>query len=107
MKRKHSRFSIASFLVSILAVGATVLVFMVASHLMESWGPGGIAEYTPEGMYLLLFILATLVIDLVAIGLGIAGVARKGTVQVFAIVGIALAGIAGALSALLVLGSIE
>jgi hypothetical protein len=86
MERKHSGLGIASFITSVVASISLVLLVVIAGALEVS-APGWIDEESVAAMVLGLFIFALLVVDIVALGLGIAGLIQKNRKKLFAILG--------------------
>jgi hypothetical protein len=86
MEQKHSGIGIASFITSVVASILLGLMVVIAGA-MEIATPGGLDEKTAAAMVLGLFIIALLVVDIVALGLGIAGLFQKDRKKLFAILG--------------------
>lgn len=86
MEQKHSGIGIAAFITSVVASIFLVLMVVVAG-VMEVATPGGLNEESVPAMVLGLFIIVLLVMDLVALGLGIAGLFQKDRKKLFAILG--------------------
>jgi hypothetical protein len=86
MEQKHSGLGIASFITSFVASISLVLLVVIAGALEVS-APGWIDEESVAAMVLGLFIFALLVVDIVALGLGIAGLIQKKRKKLFAILG--------------------
>lgn len=90
MEQKHSGLGIASFILS-MALGALIFLLFIVATMMEASTPGGIDENSPGAILLGLFLVACLGIDVVAIGLGIAGLMQKDRKKAFSIMGIVFA----------------
>jgi len=103
VEMKHSRLGIASFIMSIV-IGVLVLVTIVTAGVMQVSTPGGMDENAPTTILIGLAIL--LLLGLVAIGLGIAGVFQKDCKKVFAILGLVFStGIIIGTVALMIIGN--
>ena len=86
LERKHSGMGMASFVLSIVAGVAIFALFTVAG-MMEASTPGGMDERDPEVVLLGLGIIAAILADLVALGLGVAGLCQPDRKKVFAVLG--------------------
>ncbi|MEO8001410.1 MAG: hypothetical protein ABI644_06000 [Arenimonas sp.] len=84
---KHSKLGIASFIMSIV-IGVLVVATVVTAGVMQVSTPGGMDEKATSTMLIGLAIIGLLGLDLVAIGLGFAGVFQKDCKKVFAILGL-------------------
>lgn len=84
--RKHSGLGIASFTTSIVSSVLIIFLFTIAGA-MEASAPGGIDEESPEAVFLGLSILTFLFTSLVALGLGIGGLADRERKKIFATLG--------------------
>jgi len=105
VEMKHSRLGIASFIMSIV-IGVLVLVTIVTAGVMQVSTPGGMDENAPTTILIGLAILLLLGLDVVAIGLGIAGVFQKDCKKVFAILGLVFStGIIIGTVALMIIGN--
>ncbi len=92
MDQRNSGLGIASFVLSI--VTAVMLFFLIViAAVMESSTPGGIDESAPGAVVLGLFMIAFLLIDLLAVGLGIGGLMKRDTKKVLAILGTCIASV--------------
>lgn len=87
MEKKHSGLGISSFVISIIT-GVLMFVLIVVAGLMEVSTPGGIDENSASAMLVGLFMIALIIVDLVAVGLGIAGLAQRDRSRVFAVLGL-------------------
>ena len=94
-EEKHSRLGIASFTLAIIVAVAMLATFVIAG-LLHSSHPDG--PYPGQALVGIVAILLMLV-DVVAVGLGIASISQSGVKKVFGILGLIF-------SALTVLGSI-
>jgi len=83
---QHSGMGIASFVISI---SVAILVFLVfaAAGAAEVSTPGGIDPESPMAVIVGLFIVSLILADLVALGLGIAGLVQKEKKRLFAVLG--------------------
>jgi len=81
MEQKHSGIGIASFITSIV-VGILIFFVIVVSGVMAVSMPS-------EGLFVVvgLFVIALLIADIVALGLGIGGLCQKDRKKIFAILG--------------------
>ncbi|MFP4173662.1 MAG: hypothetical protein ACLFV4_12195 [Candidatus Hydrogenedentota bacterium] len=90
--RKHSGLGIASFITSLVS-GFFLLIMFGVAGVMETTTPGGIDEESAEAMIVGLFIFAFLGLSLVALGLGIAGLAQNDRRKIFALLGTIFSGV--------------
>ena len=86
MENKHSGIGIASFVISI-ATGVFTFLLMVVAGVMEVSTPGGIDENSVEAVVTGLFLIALLLLDLVALGLGVGGLLQKDRRKLLAVLG--------------------
>jgi hypothetical protein len=86
MEKKHSMLGIASFVLSLLT-GFALFALIVVAGVLETTTPGGLDEKSPVAMIVGLLLFAGMGVDIVANGLGIAGVFQKDCKIVFAILG--------------------
>jgi hypothetical protein len=84
--KKHSGIGIASFVISVGAGLGIFLVFVVAG-IMETTTPGGINEKSASAIIVGFCIIGLLFVNLVAIGLGLGGLMKKGKKKIFAVLG--------------------
>jgi hypothetical protein len=99
MEKKHSMLGIASFVLSLLT-GFALFALIVVAGVLETTTPGGLDENSPVAVIVGLFLFAGVGVEVVAIGLGIAGMFQKNCKIVFAILGtvfsaLALLGVVG------------
>ncbi len=87
----HSRLGIASFALS-LAMGAVLFQLVVILGVLESTTPGGLDEDSAVTIILGLLVIFSLFLDLVAFGLGIAGIFQHRRKKMFAILGAIFSG---------------
>lgn len=87
---KHSGLGIASFVISTV-MGVAMLVLIVLAGVLETTTPGGMDEESLAAVLIGLFMFAFLFIDLLAAGLGIAGLLQKDRKKIFAILGVIIA----------------
>ena len=85
-RQGQSKLGIASLLISILTSIGLLIVFIVAG-VIESNTYGGIDEESAGAIILGLFIFGFAFLDLLAIGLGIAGIFQKTRDRITAIIG--------------------
>lgn len=102
VERKHSGLGIASFVVSIIT-GLMMFMLFVVAGVMETSTPGGMDENSVEAMLVGLFLFALLFLDLLAAGLGVAGLFQKERRKLFAILGLVFAAATIVITLLLVL----
>ncbi len=104
MELKHSGMGIASFIISIIGSVSMFVLFALAGA-MEASKPGGMDERSTQVVVLGLLIIIILFANLVAVGLGVAGLFQKERKKVFAILGTIFSGITVILTvALLIIG---
>src|SRR5207253_8753704 len=87
LPRPHSAMGIASFIISVVTGFGMFAMFVIAG-IMQSTAPGGMDERSVGAIILGFCIIGLLAIDLVAAGLGIAGVCQKDRKKIFAVLGI-------------------
>ena len=87
MEKKHSGLGITSFVLSLL-VGLLVFLILVVAGIMETRRPGGMPEDSPVTILVGLVIIGAMMLDLLAVVLGIVGLVQKDTKKVFAILGL-------------------
>jgi hypothetical protein len=83
---KHSGIGIASFVISIVAGVAILIVFAIAG-ILEATTPGGMDEKSAAAILTGLCIIALILVDIVALGLGLAGLFQRDRKKLFAILG--------------------
>lgn len=84
---KHSGLGIASFVLS-MTVGLVVFVLIAIAGYQEMKTPGGMDENAPETMLLGLLMMGALLLNLVGVALGIAGVVQKDRKKIFGVLGL-------------------
>ncbi|HJX24537.1 MAG TPA: hypothetical protein VJ252_00135 [Chthoniobacterales bacterium] len=84
--KKHSGIGIASFAISLGAGLGIFLVFVIAG-IMETTTPGGMNEKSASAIIVGFSIIGLLFANLVAIGLGLGGLMKKGKKKLFAVLG--------------------
>jgi hypothetical protein len=65
-----------------------MFVLIVIAGVMEASTPGGIDENSASAVIVGLFIFALIAVDVVALGLGIAGLTQKDRKQIFTVLGL-------------------
>ena len=85
-EQKHSGIGIASFIISIV-VGLLIFIVFIVAGVLAASTPGGIDEESALSIIIGLFIIAFILADLVALGLGIAGLVQKNRKKIFAVLG--------------------
>ncbi len=91
VEKQYSGFGIASFVLSLVA-GVSMFLLFAAASFIEMATPGGMSEESVEAVLVGLLLFALLFLDLLAIGLGVAGLFQHIRRKVFAVLGTALAG---------------
>lgn len=86
-KVKHSGLGLASFIISMVDVIIFVSVMIIGS-MMASKSPMGLDETSPLLLTLGMLIIFSLILCLVGIGLGIAGIVKKNRKKLFAVLGL-------------------
>ena len=86
----HSRFGIASLSISI-AIALGIFILFIIAGIIESSSPRGMAEESILAMIIGLFLVVFVGLDLVAIGLGIAGIFQKSRQRGLAVIGTVIA----------------
>jgi hypothetical protein len=89
VKRGQSGFGIASFVIACLA-GMFELAVIVYAGILQTSTPGGMDENSPQAIVIGLAAIGGMAIDLLAIGLGIAGLFQRGRGKTFAVLGVVL-----------------
>jgi len=85
-RQGQSQLGTSSLLISIFTAIGVFIVFLIAG-VIESNTYGGIDEESAEAIIIGLFIFGFVFLDLLAIGLGIAGIFQKTRERVTAIIG--------------------
>jgi len=88
---KHSGLGIASFVLSVVGGILTFLVVVVAG-VMSAGSPDGLDENSAQAIVIGLFIIGFAILDVIALGLGIAALQQKDRKQTFSILGMVFAG---------------
>jgi hypothetical protein len=84
---KHSGLGIASFILSILTgVGAFVLV--VVAGVVEASTPGGMDENSAVAVVIGLGIIGVTILEILALGLGVAGLLQSNRTKILAVLGV-------------------
>lgn len=87
---KHSGLGISSFIIS-AATGVAMFVLIMLAGVLETTTAGGMDEESVAAVLIGLFMFGFLFIDLLAVGLGIAGLFQKDRKKIFAILGVVIA----------------
>jgi len=98
--RPHSGLGIASFIIS-LAAGIALILLLGIAGVMESQ-PGGMNEESAGAILLGLFFALTALAQVLALGLGIAGLVQTGRSKLFGVLGTVFAS-TGLIGAVLIL----
>ncbi len=105
LRLRHSGVGIASFVISLVAGLLLVIMIGVCSYLVAS-RHGEVNEESPEAVAVGLTMLGSLFAELVALVLGIIGLAQRDRKKIFAILGTVFSGLALlGLGGLLLLGA--
>ncbi len=86
----QSKLGIASLSISIATALGLFILFAIAG-IVESSSPGGMDEESIEAVIIGLFIFGFAGLDLLAIGLGIAGIFQKSRQRILAVIGTSIA----------------
>ncbi|MBO1272981.1 hypothetical protein J3L11_15140 [Shewanella sp. 4t3-1-2LB] len=86
MNRPHSGLGISSFIVSLAAAILIFITLVIAGNLANTT-PGGLDENSRTAMTIGFAIIGLVLLSLVALGLGIAGLFQKDRQKVFPILG--------------------
>jgi hypothetical protein len=97
---RHSGLGISSFVLSVI-IGVLMFCLFVIAGVIEQTTPGGMDEEAVSTMLVGLFLIGFMVLDVVAIGLGIAGLFQANRRKLFAILGVVFASITLLLTGLL------
>ncbi|HET7932171.1 MAG TPA: hypothetical protein VFL63_12395 [Rhodanobacteraceae bacterium] len=90
MDQKHSGMGIAAFVLSLVA-GVLMFLLIAIAGIMTASSPGGLDEHSPVAIIVGLGMMLLLGIDVVAIGLGIAGLIQRDRKRLFPILGLVFA----------------
>ena len=90
--KKHSGFGIASFAVS-LALGVGMLALFIVAGVLEASSPDGMDEEGAAAIIVGLLIIGAILGQLLALVLGIIGVAQSSHMRIFGILGISISSI--------------
>jgi hypothetical protein len=86
---KQSGFGIASFMI-VMLVGSLEFAILVIAGIMEATEPGGIDEESPVVILLGVVMIGGLLLDIVGVALGIAGLTQRDRRKGFAVVGVVI-----------------
>jgi len=92
MDQKHSGMGIASFIIS-LVIGVGVLLAIVIAGVIKVANPESLQDESIGTALIGLFVIACLFINLIGIGLGIAGLVQKNRKRIFSILGTIINGV--------------
>ena len=101
-EQKHSRLGIASFITSIVS-GILIFIVIVIAGVIEESTPGGMDEESAGAAMVGFAAIALLSAELVALGLGIAGLLQKERKKIFAILGVVFSAVTFVLVILLMI----
>lgn len=90
MELKHSGMGVAAFVMSIIA-GVLMFLLIAATAVMTAGSPGGLDSNSAAAILVGLVMIFLLGIDVVAIGLGLAGLMQRDRKRVFPILGLVIA----------------
>lgn len=102
MVQRQSGLGIASFLIA-LGMAMVIFLLLTAAALAEVNTPGGLSTTSGTAILLSLLLIASLLVDLIALALGIAGSVQKGYGKTLAVLGAAISGLTLAAVILLVI----
>jgi len=85
--RRQSGLGITSFVLAIVA-GLTALALVVIAGVMEASTPGGMDEESPQAIIVGLGIFGVVALNLLGIGLGVAGLVHADRLRTFAVLGL-------------------
>ena len=91
MELRHSGMGIAAFVTSLVAAMLMLVLFAIAG-VIETGTPGGIDEESPQAVLIGAGMVAVLGVQLVAGGLGLAGMLQRDRRKAFAVLGTLIAG---------------
>jgi hypothetical protein len=86
MEPKHSGLGIASTVLSVL-IGIAIFALVVIAGVLHTTTPGGLTETSPAAIIVGLGIIGGIILDIVALGLGIAGLTQQNRQKIFPILG--------------------
>jgi hypothetical protein len=92
MDGKHSGMGIASFLVS-LVIGVGVFFIILIAGVVKATNPESLPDESIGTALIGLFVIACLFVNLIGIGLGIAGLVQKNRKRIFSVLGTIINGI--------------
>ncbi|MFM2480303.1 hypothetical protein [Celerinatantimonas sp. YJH-8] len=84
--QKHSGVGIASFIISIVTAVFSFLFILIAG-VVSTLVPGGLDRHSGALILIGLFVIIFIFSELVALGLGIAGLCQRDRNKIFAILG--------------------
>ena len=86
---KHSGLGIASFAIAITT--GLILFFLVATAgFLEVTTPGGIDENSPAAVLMGLALFGGLLLDMLGLALGVAGICQRDRSKLFAVLGVVI-----------------
>lgn len=91
--RPHSGLGIASFIISI-PVGVLLFILFVIAGVLETTTPGGLDEESPMAVIIGLCLIGLVGLDVIAFGLGIAGLCQGDHKKLFAVLGVLFSALA-------------
>jgi hypothetical protein len=91
MELKHSGIGITAFIFS-LVMALIAFIIIIIAGVLEASSPGGIDESSAAAAVVGLLIIGCLLVQLVALGLGIAGLIQKNRKKIFAVLGTVFSG---------------
>lgn len=86
MEERHSELGIASTVLSVL-MGIAVFALVVTAGVMHTTTPGGISDTSPVAIVIGLGIIGAIMLDFIALGLGVAGFFQQNRQKLFPILG--------------------
>lgn len=92
MELKHSGIGITSFIMSLVMALIAFIVVIIAG-VLETSSAGGMDESAVGTMVVGFLIIGCILVQLVALGLGIAGLIQKNRKKIFAVLGTVFSGL--------------
>ena len=94
----------ASFIIS-LVIGLLLVIIIVIAGVIEESTPGGMDEESAPAVIIGFLLINLLIGDLIAFGLGIAGLAQRNSKKIFALLGTIFSSVAIlAMATLMIIG---
>lgn len=87
VEKKHSGLGIASLIIG-TTVGVLMFLLFVVAGVLEASTPGGLDEDSAEALVVGVLLIGFLFLEVLAIGLGIAGLLQAERHKLFAVLGV-------------------